>query len=213
MINLIFDYDGTIHNSLIIYSSAFRKANNYLIDKKLIPNREYTNIEISKWLGFSAVDMWNDFAPELNEDEKLKSSNIIGDEMIRLINKNKAKLYKNAEYTLGKLKDKGYNLIFLSNCKISYMENHRRIFKLDRFFSDYYCSEEYNNIPKYEIFEKIKKKYKGEFIIIGDRYQDIEVAQVHNLKSIGCNYGYGNIRELESANFKIESIEEILNIL
>ena len=30
-INIIFDYDGTLHNSIKIYGPAFRKAYEYLI--------------------------------------------------------------------------------------------------------------------------------------------------------------------------------------
>lgn len=213
MINIIFDYDGTLHNSLEIYAKAFRKINKKLIEKNLINNREYTDEEISKWLGFSVIDMWKDYGPDLKTEEIKKYSNLIGKEMNRLINLGEAKLYKNTEATLKILKEKEYNLIFLSNCKVAYMECHREKFELDRFFSEYYCSEEYNFIPKYKIFEKIKEKNNGDFIIVGDRYQDIEIGLVHNVVSIGCEYGYGNAEELNLSDYKIKDISEIINIL
>ena len=31
--NIVFDYDGTLHNSIKIYAPAFREAYNYLIDQ------------------------------------------------------------------------------------------------------------------------------------------------------------------------------------
>lgn len=43
MANLIFDYDGTLHESIHIYAPAFRKAQKYLLDKKLIEPITYTD--------------------------------------------------------------------------------------------------------------------------------------------------------------------------
>lgn len=93
------------------------------------------------------------------------------------------------------------------------MESHRRAFNLDNYFKDIYCSEEFNFIPKYEIFNKIKSKYAGRFIVIGDRYQDMEIAKIHNLISIGCKYGFGKEEELKSSHFLIDNISKIKEIL
>ena len=50
------------------------------------------------------------------------------------------------------------------------MYKHIEAFNLNKYFIDFYCSENFNFIPKYEIFECIKKKYQGDFIVIGDRF-------------------------------------------
>lgn len=209
MLNLVFDYDGTLHNSIEIYAPAFRLAYKELVEKGFAEPRDYSDKEISYWLGFSAAEMWHTFMPTLEASQKQNASMRIGKEMIGLIKEGKAKLYPHALEILEQLKIKGYNLIFLSNCKRAYMEAHIEAFQLEQYFTEFYCSEDYGFIPKYEIFNVIKTRYTGDFIIIGDRFQDMEIAQKYQLESIGCLYGFGDENELEMATYKIHSLDEI----
>ena len=82
MANLILDYDGTLHESIHIYDPAFRKAQDYLIAKGLAQPIQYSNEEISVWLGYTAKEMWNLFSPQLSEAEKNNCSKIIGDHIL-----------------------------------------------------------------------------------------------------------------------------------
>ncbi|MEG0924818.1 MAG: HAD family hydrolase [Anaerovoracaceae bacterium] len=209
MATLVFDYDGTLHECIKIYAPAFRKAYAHLVSCGLMPERIWKDDEISIWLGYSSKDMWNSFAPKLSQEQKMYCSQLIGDEMERLIESGQAKLYQGVLEILEKLKDDGHKLVFLSNCKHNYMMAHRKFFQLDKYFSGFYCTEDFGWEPKEKIFETIKEDFPKEFIIIGDRFQDIAVAQKHNLKSIGCGYGYGKMEELDSASVIVNSPEEI----
>ncbi|MGI6013416.1 MAG: HAD family hydrolase [Oscillospiraceae bacterium] len=211
MANLIFDYDGTLHDCIKIYAPAFRLAYAYLVSKGFAEQAEWTDVQISRWLGYSARDMWACFMPDLSEKQKEICNQMVGDEMLRLMQAGQARLYPNTEYVLEQLKERGHTLLFLSNCKQDYLQLHREIFGLDRYFSAFYCAEEYGWKPKYEVFPLIQEQFAGEFVMIGDREKDMEVARYHGLQSIGCSYGYGDSVELRDATVHIDNILEILN--
>ena len=64
---IIFDYDGTLHNSTKIYVEAFRQVYREMVSAKDAPEREFQDEEITKWLGYSVQDMWDSFMPEFSQ--------------------------------------------------------------------------------------------------------------------------------------------------
>ena len=209
MANLIFDYDGTLHQSMLTYAPAFRATCKMLADMGYMPEKEYTDEEISYWLGFNSTDMWNNFLPDVPAEIKEKARVFLGENMGQRIENGEGALYPNAEDVLAELKEQGHILIILSNCRVKYMERHSRVFRLDRFFDYFYCCEEFDFIPKYQIFRLFSLQHKGRFIVIGDRFHDIETAEKNGLKSIGCGYGYGEKGELSAADIIVGDITEI----
>lgn len=209
MANIIFDYDGTIHNSMLTYAPAFRDTMKWLSDQGYIEDREYSDDDISFWLGFNSTDMWGQFHPELSVDIREKARKMLGDNMAERIESGEAAMYTGAEDMLSELKKKGHTLIFLSNCRIHYMQRAKRVFWLERWFDYFYCCEEYDFIPKYEIYRRIAPNHEGKTIVVGDRFHDIETAAINGLKSIGCGYGYGSLEELSQADIIVSDIKEI----
>lgn len=209
--NLIFDYDGTIHNSMKTYAPAFRSTMQWLAENGYAQPKTYTDDEISYWLGFNSNDMWQKFMPGLDADIRETARIRLGEDMARRVDNGEGELFAGAEEMLSKLKKEGHYLIFLSNCRVHYMERHRRVFALDRFFDSFYCCEEFGFIPKYEIFRKIAPEHTGEFIVIGDRFHDIETAVRNDLRSVGCGYGYGTPEELAAADIIVDSPGEIVS--
>ena len=206
---LIFDYDGTLHDCSKIYNPAFRHVYGILVQKGLVENRDLTEQEINRWLGYSPVEMWRSFLPSLPPEQTAVFSRQIGDEMLHAVQNGLASLYDGTEDVLQKLCEQNFRLLFLSNCKRAYMDCHRSYFRLDRFFSGYYCGEDYHYIAKYQIFHQIRNEFPGSHIVIGDRFHDMEIAEKHHLKSIGCAYGYGTPEELSGANAVITDIRQL----
>ena len=210
---IFFDYDGTLHNGIKIYAPAFREAYSYLVENNYAPAREWAENEISYWLGFSPMDMWNTFMPNLAEETKITCSGIISSTMKALTDDGKAELYEGSLDVLTYLKNKGYHLIFISNCKNYYKEAHNRMFHLDNYFEELIATEEYGFIPKNEILASIKHRYEKDIAIVGDRIQDIEAGKDNSILTIGCSYGYGSASELQDADIIIRDILELKDIL
>lgn len=203
---LFFDYDGTLHDSIRLYIPAFKKAYAFLVENNLAAEKDWTDKEISYWLGFNPKDMWKNFRPDLDSSIQQHCSAIIGEEMDRFIKEGKPKLYDDALETLAYLKEKGYHLIFISNCKTEYMENHKKLFGLEQYFEEFLCSEAFGYKAKYEILGFIKDKYPARMAIIGDRKQDMEAGEKNHIHTVGCTYGYALEGELENADLLISHI-------
>lgn len=209
MANLIFDYDGTLHNTMKIYEPSFRKAYAYLISIGKAEERVIESNEISSWLGYSGEEMWKRFLPELEQEYRENARRIIGKEMAESLDSGEAELFCGAKEVLTKLKEKGHTLLFLSNCCVRYQERHTQKFGIDKLFNVFYPAEKFGFIPKYEIFRQFRDDFEGDFIMIGDRFHDMEVAEKNNIFSIGCAYGYGNADELKNADVIVNDVREI----
>ena len=210
---LIFDYDGTLHNTKHIYGCAFRSAYDMLVKEGYAEERVYTDEDDSKYLGVSAPDMWKDFMPQLADEVWQRASMIIGGEMIEGVLNGKAQLFDGITDMLDELKARGLKMAILSNCRHAYMDAHRKALGLDKWFDSYFCAEDYDFIPKEDIFPFIKEKYPDEsFIMIGDRASDFRVGEVNGLKTVGCAYGFGTEEERKLCDIIVNSPKELLSL-
>ena len=163
---IIFDYDGTLHNSIRIYEPAFKRTYDYLVNNGYAEEKVFKEDEVSRFLGLTARQMWNDFMPSLPEDEKKKCSSIIGEAMIQYIDEGQAELYDGTIETLVKLNELGYKLIFLSNCKVSYMKKHIEIFRLDKYFIDFIVARILTLTLNMKFLRLLKKSIKGILLLL-----------------------------------------------
>ena len=205
---LIFDFDGTLHETGRIYVAAFRATREKLLADGYTV-REYTDSEIEGWLGVNTPDMWAQFMPDLSPEQTDFYARYLGSVLNGLLSGPSAHLYDGAEETLTALKDQGYTMVILSNCMEAYRDAAIRRFGLDRLFTEFFCCQAYGDRPKEEIFPEIAGRYPGPFCVIGDRASDLKTAQVHGLYSIGCAYGYGTRAELAGADVIVDSVRNI----
>lgn len=206
---VFFDYDGTLHDSMAIYGPAFRTAYAWLVEAGHMPSREFSDEWISRWLGFTTEDMWTTFAPELPEEVWRQAASLVGREMDRLTDVGAARLFPGVEDMLAALKECGYDLVFLSNCRTRYCEVHRATFGLDAWFDAYCCAEDFDDIPKWQIYQQVADKHPSPHVMVGDRFHDLEVASRAGIPSVGCAYGFGRAGELTGANAIVASPAEI----
>lgn len=208
---LIFDFDGTLHDTKHLYGCALRKVCAGLTAEGFEVPQDLSDDSVSRYLGVNAPDMWNDFMPELPEEVKKRSSRAVGREMIESVVHGDARLFDGITQSLDKLKSDGHKLAILSNCRTRYMDAHRKRFGLDRWFSDYFCAEDYDFIPKQDIYPEIVKRHGKAHIITGDRDSDFLVGTAHGIPVIGCAYGFGTEAERRVCDIVISSPYELPN--
>ncbi|HEX2945009.1 MAG TPA: HAD hydrolase-like protein [Clostridia bacterium] len=208
MNTIFFDYDGCIHDSLIIYAPAFRKAQEYFVGLGLADERFWPESEIRQWIGQNPKEMWQRFRLDLPKDIRKIASTIIGEHMLSII-ETAARLYPRALATLGPLKVGGYSLVLISNCRKSYLNTHNKVFSLDRYFEKLICSETWHFASKTAIFAQVVNEYHANYAIVGDREVDIEAGKFNNMIAIAARYGYAHSSsELEKADLLIDNIED-----
>lgn len=195
---IIFDFDGTIHKSDEIYEKAFYDClKKYKIKKPKLEPKSY--------LGYPPRKIWDDFLDDSYDKEKFIETT--GNFMIENM-KDFGCLYDDTEKVLSILKNK-HELIILSSCLKKYIDSARKIYNLDSYFEKYLIGEDYSYKSKAEII-KIEKIDK--FVIVGDRLSDIKAGFLNNNISIFAKYGYGEEKEGELADIKIEKISDLLKV-
>ncbi len=201
---IIFDYDGTLHNTARLYYSAIRGVCDKLAEDGFAEKKELSERQISRYLGMTPMQMWDDFMPDLPDEVKERASRMAGELMERNIYHD-AQLYDGATELLEQLKANGCRLIILSNSYSSYIDAHRERFGLDRFFDDYFTAEEYGFTPKYKIVPIIMGKYPDrEYALVGDRSSDLEAAKKNGLPFAACLYGFGSELELSGSDAEVD---------
>lgn len=210
---LIFDYDGTIHNTMVTYEYAFRSTYEWLVREGEAPARELTSGQMACWLGINSREIWRSFLPEASEEVREAAGLRVVNLMVQQAREHKAVWYPKAEQTLDRLRDAGYRMVVLSNCKIAYREAHWEEFEMGRWFSAFYDCESYHFAPKAEIVRDIVRAFPGSFIVIGDRKGDLECARAIESPFIGCGYGFGEEGELDGADEIAKSIRDLPEIL
>ena len=209
---IFFDYDGCLHDSVRLYLPAFKKAYAYLVERGLAEHREWEEKEVTRWLGLNCHEMWETFQPGLEQSTRDECMRIIKQAQKDLIKAGGAALYPGTLETLAYLREKGYRLVFISNCRKYYRDGHAAAFGLDRYFEELACSEDYGNAPKSEMLRHIKSRYPKEMAIVGDRRHDMEAGRKNGILTIGCAYGFARPGELEGADRIITNVVELRDI-
>lgn len=210
--SIIFDFDGTLHNTIKIYYPAFSSGVEFLRNHGFAKDFELNEKNVAKFLGEKPNFAYDLIAKEADEKLKREVMSLVGKKMDENIKNGLGELYDDSIKVLEDL-SKNYDLYILSNCRESYLDSALDVYGIKKYFKKYFAAETYDFLPKEYIIKKERKNIREEIIFVGDRHHDIEAARINNLKSIFCSYGFGSYEEGKDANYKISSIGELLKIL
>ena len=196
---LVFDFDGTLHKTEIAYKKAITESLAEL-------NLDVNDFDFKSFIGMGPKDVWDIILEDDSDKTPYIKKN--GDRIIKYMQE-EGELFPGVIETLAYLKNK-YDLYILSKCRRVYMDAARKKFGLDRYFSKYFVGEDYNFLDKYKI---LRRELKEDYIMIGDRREDMEAGLKNGQNTIFATYGYGLIDESEGSYKNISSIVELKNIL
>lgn len=218
--NIVFDFDGTLNISERTYMPAFETAYAWALEQGYTSDEIPDCDEVGYWIGRGAAELWNRFFPDMDEADRTGCVERMRSETARLAASGSAELYPGIEEALATLHGDGHRLIMLTNCGRAYLKAHRETLGLDRFFTHYCCGEDHNWAPKEKLLRGIVTEFsegtdeaQNEFIVVGDRFHDIEAAVSCGIPSIGCAYGYGEYGELDQADIIVAAPRELLGAI
>ncbi|MGM0641763.1 MAG: HAD family hydrolase [Thermotogota bacterium] len=207
---IIFDLDGTLVNTVNVTIPAFEnvlddlKAKNLL---KILPDKK----EILKYIGYPIDQIFTNLF--LSDDKELieESVKLLDHYEEIVIEENENIFFDGVFEVLDYLKGKDYKIMILSNCNTVYLESILNK-GLTKYIDNPYCSEMFNWKDKEVVMrEIIDMNKKEEYVMVGDRKHDIKAAKDNGIKSIGCDYGYGE-SEIDTADIIINDIRELKDI-
>ena len=196
---VVFDFDGTLHDTMHIYPAAFAAGYRLLVEQGRAPARDFTPEEVARNVGLTAREAWKTLVPDLPDGAWKPAARRVGEAMDEMIAAGEARLFSGVPEMLDRVCGAGLSCVFLSNCRLAYQEAARAAFGLDRWFCAYYNAEEFGGAPKESIFETIRARHEGGFVAVGDRDKDLILARACGLPSVGCLYGCGTPEELAGA--------------
>ena len=205
---LIFDHDGTLHDSMYIFGPAVHAGERWAKEQgyDIEPVKDEV---IASCLGLNKPDMWGTFGYGLAPDVLEEMIGHVYEEMDRILKAGGARWFSGTQEMLDTLKAQGFHMAILSNCEIKLAEFYWNYFKMENWIDKFYDCESYGFAPKTEIIKEILKDFNGKGIMIGDRDSDLECARAGKIPFIGCSYGFGKPEELEGADAIADSVMDI----
>ncbi|WP_227396393.1 HAD family hydrolase [Jeotgalibacillus aurantiacus] len=205
---ILFDLDGTLVDSSDHLIEALHLA---LED---MPHLEDPSIEtVRSAYGLTGNDFWAKVVPEASPQEVTiirKRRSMFLNQLV----KGKNILFPGVRETLQTLKDQGHVLSTASNCGTHYLDMVLDSQNIREYFTNPICLGTINGEKKADILEVHFDHFEEEeAIMVGDRYSDIEAARAHNIPVVACTYGFGQPDEWEKADYQVDRIEKIPEIL
>ncbi|MCM3570269.1 HAD family hydrolase [Neobacillus mesonae] len=211
---IIFDLDGTLFDCKELTNLTFPKVLETLKQKYRdeIQINFATNYE--QYLGMVTEDIFAELLPNAGKELIQEAALLLVDAEFEYIPKS-GKLFPHAEETLKELHQAGYPLFIASNGSKEYVHKVLEVFSIEGYFKGIYSAGGQGTESKVDLVRILLDAYSfmGKGVIAGDRLSDIEAGRKNHLTTIGCLYGFGDVKETYHADVKINRIEDIIPVI
>ncbi|WP_186365457.1 HAD hydrolase-like protein [Salinicoccus cyprini] len=210
---VVFDMDGTLLRTELILESSLTKTLKELDTRSILyvenPVEKYKEI-----MGVTLEEVWRNLLISPKEDTIRLANDIFQGQLISCINTGSSKLYDGATETLASIKSKGYRIFVASNGDQSYLDAIFNHHNLARFITSVHSINGVQSLDKSDLVEYIIESENVDAkYMVGDRLSDIKAGRENNLQVIGCNFYFAKDEELEKADYVIDSLKELVQII
>ncbi|WP_339229290.1 HAD hydrolase-like protein [Oceanobacillus sp. FSL K6-2867] len=211
--SLIFDMDGTLFQTDRILELSLDDTFNYLRTQGKwegeTPIEKYREI-----MGVPLPKVWETLLPDHSIDVREQTDVYFLERLIENINNSKGALYPNVKEVFSHLTKNNWSIYIASNGLKEYLKTIVRYYQLDNWVTETFSIQQIKSLNKSDLVQDIIKKYDiSNGAVIGDRLSDIKAAKDNGLVSIGCNFDFAQVDELAKADFVIDDLIELKEVL
>lgn len=206
---IIFDLDGTLIDSLDDLTNA---TNHMLLS---LGRSAVTRDQVRGYVGQGARRLVEKALPAATADEIER-----GLVLFLAYNEkhivDQTSLYPGARETLTALREAGLTLAVVSNKNVALCTKVLTTLGADGFFAcvigaDSLAERKPAPQPLLKVLRDLGVPPERA-IMVGDSINDIAAGQAAGMATIGCTFGYGDLAEIEDADFMIDSLPELLKL-
>jgi len=206
---ILFDLDGTLIDSLDDLASA----TNHML---LALGRPFaTRDQVRGYVGQGARRLVERAMPDAAADELERGLSLFlayNEEHIV----DRTCLYPGVAETLTALREAGLTLAVVSNKNVALCTKVLTTLKADGFFASVIGADSLGERkPSPEPLLKVLRDLgipSERAAMVGDSINDIAAGKAAGMVTIGCTFGYGDLAEIEDADFLIDSLPELLEL-
>ena len=207
---VIFDMDGTLFRTDLILELALDETFDYLrSEEKWIgptPIGQYRNI-----MGVPLPVVWKTLLQQYDEQTREDVDAYFLTRLIKNIQHGNGALYAGVLELFERL---NHPIFIASNGLVDYLQTIVTHYELDRWITATYSIQQIDTLDKGDLVAEIVKKYElQEGFVVGDRLSDILAARANGLTSIGCRFDFAQEVELQEANYVVNHLSEVLDIV
>lgn len=204
---ILFDLDGTLSNPL----EGIQNSVEYAMEKM---NVTVTDLDVATFIGPPMKETLEKYF-HLNPSE-IEHAIFYYRQYFRKKGMFQNELYPNITRLLQNLKDRGHHLVVATSKPYQFAEKIVQYFEIDHLF-DFIAGSNIDGTrtDKGEIIQYAMEQFPeyetSDFVMIGDREQDIIGAAKQQITSIGVTYGFGTAWELNNAkaDYIVNCVEEL----
>ncbi len=205
----IFDLDGTLIDSL----EDLTDATNFMLSGM---GKENMNGEqVKKLVGQGARRLVERAIPGVSTDDLERALGYFisyNDEHIV----DKTRLYPDVQGTLMSLRESGCRLAVISNKNSALCRKVINALGVEDFFEAVMGADTMPfRKPSPEPVLKLLRDFgvnAENAVIVGDSINDVAAGKAAGILTVGCTYGYGELSEVEGADYVVEAFQEILDL-
>lgn len=202
---IAFDLDGTLNQTDKYALKAYHQT---FLELGVGP---FTDQQIISRFGASLEEDIHYFFNNPNQDIINQYVTILTKYWNRNLLEN-AQTYPHVSEVLSILKEMGYRLCICSNAPQEELHTTLQVLGINQYFDKVQgCIAHHTKADSLAHLIQIYQPIKT--IMVGDRYYDYDAAKANHALFVGCQYGYGQSDELQKADYHIDNIKELLEII